>query len=61
MIFDLLILALVLGYSAWLILRAVRRRWAGQTGGCCGCSGGCCGCSSCGCGSAGKEAGHTHG
>ena len=58
MVVDVLILALVLGYSAWLILRAVRRRRAGQSGcpscGCGGCSG-CCGCST------GEEAGHTHG
>ena len=40
---SFVILALIVGYSVWVVARGVRRRRAGQGGcsGCCGCCSGC--------------------
>ena len=37
---SFVILALIVGYSVWVVARGVRRRRAGQ-GGCSGCCSGC--------------------
>ncbi len=53
---TIVILALILDYSVWVVVRGVRRRRAGQ-GGCCGCCGGC---SGCGHAAPGNQADHCH-
>ena len=50
MIADIIILALVLGYCAFLIYKGYKKRRVGKPVGCAGCSGNCgsCGMGTCG-------------
>ena len=48
MLANIIIMALILGYCAFLIYRSVKNKKEGKSSGCAGCGGSCSGCSGCG-------------
>ena len=48
MLANIIIMALILGYCAFLIYRSLKNKKEGKSSGCAGCGGSCSSCSGCG-------------